>query len=1134
MRKYDIFVSYADEDHDVVEDIVSRLEELDYRCFYAKRDIPRGASWPKYITDALDNSTMLLIIFSHDFNESEHTDREVEIAIDLNKMPVVTFNIDGSQQTGLKKYYLCNKNLIFAQDSIKAHYGELYKAVENMLGDDRVLINPTDPVDQLALGKDYMDEGGRVQRDLDKAETWLLQSAQKGNVEAMWTLSELYYETHEKDKHVLWLTKAANNGYVLAQILLGKLFRYGNQDHGTYKNPERSYKWLERAARTKDPQAFFELGKNYFYEIGNRSNPQKAFELISMAASEGCDDAYKLLGDCYRKGIGCEKNNKKAYKCYNQSSMHNHVDGQIGLADCLFYGIGIKRDYQAAFNLYNNAYEALEENSSLEAYVYERLGYCYRFGKGIKVDEKDAGFCYRNAGSYYLENKEYEKGIEDIKIAASLDDIKSLSLLGKCYYEGLGVEKDKNRAIQILQNAVSEGEVNALYYLGCIFFSGKGVKKNYEKSLSYFEQAAMYGEIDSLLYIGNCYLKGWGVEKDPYRAFDIFRHGNMNDSDILIALGKCYQYGWGTAINKIESSKKYRDVSMLFKEKNDDKNEFKYLLLAARLGDVGCQNEVGLTYRLGNDYVKQNLHKAFLWYSKAAKNGFVISQRNLAECYKLGIGVKINLHKAFFWYKKAAGQGDMLAKVELGLMYFDGMGCKKNYQKAKENILQSSSVQNADALMAMGIISEYGINGESDFEDAARYYRLAIAKGNGRANYLLGMLYKKGQGVSQNYNKAFTLFLKATENDDIDALFELYEAYRYGKGTDINIQKALHYLKEAGEYKSEQALLELYKIYFLGDIVGKDVNKAIKYIKQYAGVKTKDKILEGDKALALGTKQEEKGNLREALYYYSFAASKGIASAYYYIGRLFKDEDSNSPSASNFFLEGTQLGDVSCARELGINYHDGTGIDKDLEKAMYYFEIAAKGGDTFGKNFYGMTLYWDKGTNEDKKIGFAWLKEAADANCDIAMEQVGSILRKEGKYEDAVKYLLGAAELQYAPAINDLAYLYKDGKGVDKDVKKAFALVKKAALDDYNAIDSVGEFYENGWGTRKNIRKAIEYYTKAAEHGAPDGKYHLAMCYLNGKGVKKNRKKAIELLKASASRKFEDAVNQLKSMGINV
>src|SRR6266498_2153131 len=52
--------------------------------------------------------------------------------------------------------------------------------------------------------------------------------------------------------------------------------------------------------------------------------------------------------------------------------------------------------------------------------------------------------------------------------------------------------------------------------------------------------------------------------------------------------------------------------------------------------------------------IEKNLEKAFYWYQKAAENGHIKAQYNLAILYEDGEGTEKNLEKAFYWYQKVA------------------------------------------------------------------------------------------------------------------------------------------------------------------------------------------------------------------------------------------------------------------------------------------------------------------------------------------------------------------------------------------------------------------------------------------------------------------------------------------------
>ncbi len=63
--------------------------------------------------------------------------------------------------------------------------------------------------------------------------------------------------------------------------------------------------------------------------------------------------------------------------------------------------------------------------------------------------------------------------------------------------------------------------------------------------------------------------------------------------------------------------------------------------------------------------VIQDKAEAVKWYRKAAEQGLVRGQYNLAQRYRYGGGVDIDLTQAKYWYEKAAAQGYEDAKKQL-------------------------------------------------------------------------------------------------------------------------------------------------------------------------------------------------------------------------------------------------------------------------------------------------------------------------------------------------------------------------------------------------------------------------------------------------------------------------------------
>lgn len=130
--KYDVFISYSFDDQKVVEGLCAYLEQHKVRCFVAYRDIPHGIPWARAIVEALDESRMMVVVFSENFNNSEQVDREIEIASE-DKKPILTFRITNDAFKGAKKYYLKNLNWIDAFPRPEQVFGRVLEDVCKLL-----------------------------------------------------------------------------------------------------------------------------------------------------------------------------------------------------------------------------------------------------------------------------------------------------------------------------------------------------------------------------------------------------------------------------------------------------------------------------------------------------------------------------------------------------------------------------------------------------------------------------------------------------------------------------------------------------------------------------------------------------------------------------------------------------------------------------------------------------------------------------------------------------------------------------------------------------------------------------------------------------------------------------------------
>jgi hypothetical protein len=169
----------------------------------------------------------------------------------------------------------------------------------------------------------------------------------------------------------------------------------------------------------------------------------------------------------------------------------------------------------------------------------------------------------------------------------------------------------------------------------------------------------------------------------------------------------------------------------------------------AKNGDAEAQFNVGLMYANGQGS-KRDLHKAVIWYEKAAQQDFAASQYNLARIYhKAGETDPHAYQKAVYWYEKAAANGNMQALNNLASLYLKGEGVKKDPRKALELFEKAAQMGDGNAQLNCGIRYAWGEKGTEDRLKAYEYLQKALASGKREAGKYLEKLCRESSWVCQ-------------------------------------------------------------------------------------------------------------------------------------------------------------------------------------------------------------------------------------------------------------------------------------------------------------------------------------------------------------------------------------------------
>ena len=228
---------------------------------------------------------------------------------------------------------------------------------------------------------------------------------------------------------------------------------------------------------------------------------------------------------------------------------------------------------------------------------------------------------------------------------------------------------DYGNAVQCLSQTT--GYARACYLLGICYYEGKGVEKDWDKAFHWFHEGAKMEDNpahdavrDAQYMLGLCFEQAIGTERDMGKA--------------LICWGKAAKLGHAEAQYRVGQT-----AILEFQEFDDG---VKYLRQSAEQGNPFAMRFLGFAYEGKNKAESDDWYtKAAAALYKAAKQGDPRAMHDLAGFYRDGKGVAKDSAEAEKWFEQAAKtylalaeQGDPDAQCMVGGFYVNGIGVKKD------------------------------------------------------------------------------------------------------------------------------------------------------------------------------------------------------------------------------------------------------------------------------------------------------------------------------------------------------------------------------------------------------------------------------------------------------------------------
>jgi len=481
----------------------------------------------------------------------------------------------------------------------------------------------------VALGVAYRDGQG-TSRDLAKAELWLTRAAGEKNPTAKLELSRLLKGTGRTSESLRMLYEAAEAGQVGAQFELGRTY--------LAKTPSpdvaSALKWLKAAADQGSVPAMRELGLAYLLPPNETHNVIEAIRWLETAEAKGDREAGQKLTQILDDEATIPKSRPEAFRWHLVRALKGNAASQDVVGVAYRDGLDVPVDLVKA-----EQFLRMAEKSGRADVQYDL---------GVLATKSASRF-------YSLENAFELKGR-----AARNGHLQAMVDLAKLYFhgwDGMVAGKLDNRTLNITQrgNQLAERE-------------GFGTAAGETKGLQWLLKAAEGGHLAGMLELGQRSLLNYEKSKSP--------------DDLTQA------QRWLTAAAEKNLPEAQRELGLLLLRSNQPAG-VDWIRKAAESGDSVSQYTLGVALRDGHG-VKPNAAEALHWLSLAADQHLDEAEHALGLTLLRSKNPK-ETALAAGWILKAAEQGYLAAQFQLAELYLTGNAVKPDSAEAYKWFLIAST-----------------------------------------------------------------------------------------------------------------------------------------------------------------------------------------------------------------------------------------------------------------------------------------------------------------------------------------------------------------------------------------------------------------------------------------------------------
>jgi len=340
--------------------------------------------------------------------------------------------------------------------------------------------------------------------------------------------------------------------------------------------------------------------------------------------------------------------------------------------------------------------------------------------------------------------------------------------------------------------------------------------------------------------------------------------------------------------------------------------------------------------------------------------------------------------------------------------------------------------------------------------------------------------------------------LEKAEAGDTSAMLSASIAYYKGEIVEVDENASLHWLVEAVKLEDPEAEEQMAELYANGVMLEKNLEKAVLWYRKSADHGRCTAMTSLGYALLNGNGVEQ--DIQEGLMWIQRGALEGDDKASIFMGNIFEKGEivqCDPEKAFTWYSRAAHRNSPHGMYMLGLAYENGLFVESDLNEAFTWYENAAKFNHPdacykMGLRYSRSDLFEDC----DYKEALRWFRISAKGGNAAAMYLVCKIIENElvdgeDDGDEALDWLIEAAEKEYPDALYDLGMLYLDQEASEHQAKGVELLDKAAQQDHVPAFFPLAQAYYEGKGIEKDKLRAVCLLMFPVMKGYPDEKRYL-------------------------------------------